>query len=99
MSQKDIKDIDEQKNLEVNINSDNPETAKYICDLLKQIKSFLIEGVIFGSVSNTEFKGEDVNIYCNIINEKPSIKVETSNIQGYHFWRMDPVTGKCTLEK
>lgn len=99
MDQKDIKDIEEQEYFEININSDNPEVAEYICNLLKQTKSLLIEGVIFGSISNTEFKGENVDIYCNIINEKPSIKIQISNIQGYHYWRMDPVTGKCTLKR
>lgn len=86
-------------NVVIDINSGNPEIAEYLCNYLKEVKSFLIEGTIVGNISNTEFKGENVDIYCNIINGKPSIKIQTSNIQGYHFWRMDPVTGRCTLEK
>lgn len=85
--------------LEININSENPEVAKCISDILKENNQFLIEGVIYGTLSNTEFKGEEVDIYCNIIKGLPSIKVHTSNIQGNHFWVMNPITGECTLEK
>ena len=92
------KNMEVSEKLEININSDNPEVAEYLRESLKDSNSFLIEGVIFGNISNTEFKGEEVDVYCNIVKNKPLIKVRISNIPSYHSWDMNPDTGKCTLE-